>query len=32
VLSFSGDQSVSSGDFSLQFPAAAAATAIIRIA
>lgn len=32
VLSFGGDQTVSSGDFSLQFPAAAAATAIIRIA
>ena len=32
VLSFGGDQSVSSGDFSVQFPAAAAATAIIRIA
>ena len=32
VLSFSGDQSVSSGDFTIQFPAAAAATAIIRIA
>ena len=31
-LSFSGDQSVSSGDFTIQFPAAAAATAIIRIA
>ena len=32
VLSFSGDQTVSSGDFTIQFPAAAAATAIIRIA
>lgn len=32
VLSFGGDQSVSSGDFQIQFPAAAAATAIIRIA
>lgn len=32
VLSFGGDQTVSSGDFQLQFPAAAAATAIIRIA
>ena len=32
VLSFSGDQTVSSGDFQIQFPAAAAATAIIRIA
>ena len=32
VLSFGGDQQVSSGDFQLQFPAAAAATAIIRIA
>ena len=32
VLSFSGDQQVSSGDFTIQFPAAAAATAIIRIA
>jgi len=32
VLSFSGDQSVSSGDFTIQFPAAAASTAIIRIA
>lgn len=32
VLSFGGDQSVSSGDFTIQFPAAAAATAIIRIA
>ena len=32
VLSFGGDQSVSSGDFQVQFPAAAAATAIIRIA
>ena len=32
VLSFGGDQQVSSGDFQLQFPTAAAATAIIRIA
>lgn len=32
VLSFGGDQQVSSGDFTIQFPAAAAATAIIRIA
>jgi hypothetical protein len=32
VLSFGGDQTVSSGDFQIQFPAAAAATAIIRIA
>jgi len=32
VLSFGGDQAVSSGDFQIQFPAAAAATAIIRIA
>ena len=32
VLSFGGDQQVSSGDFAVQFPAAAAATAIIRIA
>jgi len=32
VLSFGGDQSVSTGDFQIQFPAAAAATAIIRIA
>ena len=32
VLSFSGDQQVSSGDFTIQFPTAAAATAIIRIA
>jgi hypothetical protein len=32
VLSFSGDQTVSSGDFQIQFPAPAAATAIIRIA
>ena len=32
VLSFGGDQQVSSGDFTVQFPAAAAATAIIRIA
>jgi hypothetical protein len=32
VLSFGGDQQVSSGDFTLQFPSATAATAIIRIA
>jgi hypothetical protein len=32
VLSFGGDQTVSSGDFTIQFPAPAAATAIIRIA
>lgn len=32
VLSFSGDQQVSSGDFTIQFPVAAASTAIIRIA
>ncbi len=32
VLSFGGDQSVSSGDFTIQFPAATASTAIIRIA
>ena len=32
VFSFGGDQQVSSGDFQLQFPTAAAATAIIRIA
>jgi len=32
VLNFGGDQTVSSGDFQIQFPAAAAATAIIRIA
>jgi len=32
VLSFGGDQTVSSGDFQIQFPAAAASTAIIRIA
>ena len=32
VLSFGGDQTVSSGDFQIQCPAAAAATAIIRIA
>lgn len=32
VLDFGGDQTVSSGDFQIQFPAAAAATAIIRIA
>jgi hypothetical protein len=32
VLSFGGDQQVSSGDFTLQFPSATASTAIIRIA
>ena len=32
VLSFGGDQTVSTGDFQIQFPTAAAATAIIRIA
>lgn len=32
VLSFGGDQQVSSGDFQIQFPAATAAAAIIRIA
>ena len=32
VLSFGGDQTVSTGDFQIQFPAAAASTAIIRIA
>ena len=32
ILSFGGDQSVSSGDFQIQFPSPAAATAIIRIA
>ena len=32
VLSFGGDQQVSSGDFQIQFPTAAAATAIIRVA
>jgi hypothetical protein len=32
VLSFGGDQQVSSGDFQIQFPAPVAATAIIRIA
>lgn len=32
VLSFSGDQTVSAGDFQIQFPAPAASTAIIRIA
>jgi hypothetical protein len=31
VLSFGGDQQVSSGDFQIQFPAPASATAIIRI-
>lgn len=32
VLSFDGDQVVSSGDFTVQMPAAAAATAIVRVA
>lgn len=32
VLSFGGDQQVSSGDFTIQFPSATASTAIIRIA
>jgi hypothetical protein len=32
VLSFGGDQQVSTGDFQIQFPSPAAATAIIRIA
>ena len=32
VLSFGGDQQVTSGDLSIQFPPALAATAIIRIA
>lgn len=32
VLSFGGDQTVSAGDFTIQFPTAAANTAIIRIA
>ena len=32
VLSFGGDQTVSSGDFQISFPAAASGTAIIRIA
>lgn len=32
VLSFGGDQTVSSGDFQIQFPAATSSTAIIRIA
>ena len=32
VLSFGGDQTVSSGDFTAQMPAAAAATAIVRVA
>jgi hypothetical protein len=32
VLSFGGDQQVSSGDFQIQFPTPAASTAIIRIA
>lgn len=32
VLNFGGNQQVSSGDFQIQFPAATASTAIIRIA
>jgi len=32
VISFGGDQTVTSGDFQIQFPLAVAATAIIRIA
>lgn len=32
VLSFGGDQQVSSGDFQIQFPSPTASTAIIRIA
>jgi hypothetical protein len=32
VLDFGGDQQVTSGDFSIQFPTPAASTAIIRIA
>jgi len=32
VLSFGGDQTVSSGDFQIQMPSPSAATAIIRIA
>ena len=32
VLDFGADKAASSGDFTIQFPAAAAATAIIRIA
>jgi hypothetical protein len=32
VLSFGGDQTVTSGDFQIQFPAPASTTAIIRIA
>lgn len=32
ILSFGGDQQVSSGDFQIQFPAPTASTAIIRIA
>jgi len=32
VLSFGGDQTVSSGDFQIQFPTANASSAIIRIA
>jgi hypothetical protein len=32
VLSFGGDQTVTSGDFQIQFPAPGATTAIIRIA
>ena len=32
VIAFGGDKTVSSGTFTIQFPAAAASTAIIRIA
>jgi len=32
VVAFGGDKTVSSGTFTIQFPAAAAATAIVRIA
>jgi len=32
VVAFGGDKTVSSGTFTIQFPAAAASTAIIRIA
>ena len=32
VVAFGGDKTVSSGTFSIQFPAAAASTAIVRIA
>jgi hypothetical protein len=32
VFSFGGDQTVSAGNFTIQFPAAVAATAILRIA